>query len=161
MSDLPPFVWPCRHVRPSLLFVVERWAVVCENVTEYLSQPGLDWSRRQGYETPPGFGYTLLEDVRVGSKLEILQVCDGLQLNGEPVKSPSSETGWVWARHYFVKGWIPVRYLLPLDILSEAEVQLRILRDGSYISPPVPLRRTDSLGNLLLDLNDPDPEYRC
>ena len=54
-----------------------------------------------------------------------------------------------------------MRYLLPLDILSEAEVQLRILRDGSYISPPVPLRRTDSLGNLLLDLNDPDPEYRC
>ena len=152
MSDLPPFVWPYRHVRPSLLFVVERWAVVCENVTEYLSQPGFNWSRRQ---------YILLEDVRVGSKLEILQVCDGLQLNGEPVKSPSSETGWVWARHYFVKGWIPVRYLLPLDILSEAEVQLRILRDGSYISPPVPRRRTYSLGNLLLDLNEPDPEYRC
>ena len=98
---------------------------------------------------------------QVRSRIDILQVCDGLQLNGEPVKSHSSETGWVWARHYFVKGWIPVRYLLPLDILSEAEVQLRILRDGSYISPPVPLRRTDSLGNLLLDLNDPDPEYRC
>ena len=102
MSDLPPFVWPCRHVRPSLLFVAERWAVVCENVTEYLSQPGLNWSRRQ---------YTLLEDVRVGSKLEILQVCDGLQLNGEPVKSPSSETGWVWARHYFVKGCVRTRAL--------------------------------------------------
>ena len=89
------------------------------------------------------------------------EVCDGLQLNGEPVKSPSSETGWVWARHYLVKGWTPVRYLLPFDVISDAEVQLRILRDGSYISPPVPLRRTDSLGNLLLDLNDPDPEYRC
>ena len=84
MSDLPPFVWPCRHVRPSLLFVVERWAVVCENVTEYLSQPGLDWSRRQGYETMPGFGYTLLKDVRFGSKLQILQVEDGVQLMVNP-----------------------------------------------------------------------------
>ena len=54
-----------------------------------------------------------------------------------------------------------MRYLLPLDIISEAEVQLRILRDGSYISPHVPRHRTDSLGNLLLDLNEPDPEYRC
>ena len=110
MRELPPCVWPCRHVRPSLLFVVERWAVVCEDMTEYLSQPGMDWPpayleavvRRQGYETMPGVGYTLLKDIRFGSILEILRVEDGVELDGRPVRSPSSETGWVWARHYFV-----------------------------------------------------------
>ncbi len=47
----------------------------------------------------------------------------------------------------------------PMDVLSEAEVHMRILRDGFRI--PVPLQRTDSLGDLLLDLEEPDPEYHC
>ena len=64
-----------------------------------------------------------------------------------------------WARHYFVKGWIPVRFLLPMVVLSEAEVHLRILRGG--FRAPVLRQRADSLGNLLLDLDDPDPEYHC
>ena len=85
----------------------------------------------------------------------ILYVEDGVGLYGRP----DDFFGWVWARHYFTKGGMPVRFLLPMDVLSEAEVLIRILRDGFRI--PVLPQRTDSLGNLLLDLEEPDPEYHC
>jgi len=194
MSDPPSYpVWPYRHVRPSLLFEAERWAVVCEDMTEY-NQARLGWNDaccecdlcREGHEIVPGIGYTLLQAINFGSKLEILGVFDGVEPDGTPARSPSSETGMVWARHYIVKGWIPVRYLLPMDIITDKQVQLRILRDSSVcdavrvaalpFSPPVPrcrsqcstknpkdqeLWETDSLGNFLLDLNEPDPEYHC
>ena len=96
----------------------------------------------------------------------------------------------VWARHYFEKGWIPVKYLLPMDIVRDKIVQIRILRASRVaeavrlaalpFSPnnmgPVPrigskrntmhpedheLWETDSLGNLVFDSDEPDAEYRC
>ena len=99
MSCMPPFVWACRHVRPSLLFTVGRWACVCEDMTTYLRQ--IAGCCEDGYE--------LFICIRLGSVLEILYVEDGVGLYGRP----DYFLGWVWGRHYFTKGWIPVRFLPP------------------------------------------------
>ena len=85
----------------------------------------------------------------MGSILEILYVEDGVGLRG----IPDYFHGWIWARHCFNKGWIPVRFLLPMDVISEVEVRMRILRDSMIPA----MQRVDSLGNLLHDLQEPDP----
>jgi len=94
----------------------------------------------------------------------------------------------IWARHYFETGWIPVKYLLPMDIVVEDNIiQTRILRasripeavrlEALPFSPPFSpagsrrntihpkdneLWETDSCGNFLFDPDEgPDADYHC
>ena len=190
MCEPPSYpVFPCRHVRPSLLFEVWRWAVVCVDTTEYYRECSLRISTEycsdfiEKYKIVRRF----LQHVRCGSQLEILGVFDGVDSDGLPLPSPTSETGMIWARHYFETGWIPVKYLLPMDIVVEDNIiQERILRasrvseavrlEALPYSPPfspavsrrndIPkedeLWETDSLGNLLFDVTEgPPADYHC
>ena len=143
-SDMhdPTFpAYPYRHVRPSLLFEVEQWAVVCVTTEEYHREWSLrsgkhecgecdcDFSFHNGRQIINHVGCNFLQHVRCGSRIEVLGVCDGVDDAGQPCEEPSFFTGFIWGRHYFEKGWIPVRYLLPLDLIFKEEViQARILR---------------------------------
>ena len=134
---------------------------------------------------------TFQQHVNCGSQIEILGVFDGVDSDGLARPSPTSETGMIWARHYFETGWIPVKHLLPMDIVVQDKIiQTRILRASRVseavrfasllFSPhnlgPVPrigskrntmhsedheLWETDSLGNFLFDIDEPDAEYLC
>ena len=110
--------FPYRHVRPSLLFEVDRWAVVCEDMTDYLNLLCMGWCdncleydlcrEARGFQRNallgmlPGFHFTLLKGpmLRLGSTLEILGVFDGTEPDGYPEKSPTTDTGMIWARHF-------------------------------------------------------------
>ena len=134
MSD-PTFPeYPFRHVRPSLLFEVEKWAVVCVNTEEYHREWSLrsgdhendecdcDYSFRNGRGTIHHVGCNFLKYVQCGSQIEVLGVCDGVDCDGLPCATPSFNTGFIWGRHFFEEGWIPTRYLLPLDLIFEENV---------------------------------------
>ena len=149
MCDLTFPGYPFRHVRPSLIFEVEKWAVVCVSTEEYYRewameggdqcasvttvhdgvQCGCDFEFHNGIQWINHVGCNFLQHVTSGSQIEVLGVCDGVGCDGQPCASPSFATGFIWARHFFETGWIPVRYLLPLNLsLEENEVQRRILR---------------------------------
>ena len=149
MTDLSFPNYPFRHVRPSLIFEVEKWAVVCVSTEEYYRewalkddaaqcaslttvsdgvQCGCDFEFHNGISWINHVGCNFLRHVKSGSQIEVLGVCDGVDCDGGPCKSPSFATGFIWARHFFETGWIPARYPLPLDLhLKENEVQRRIL----------------------------------
>ena len=133
--------YPFRHVRPSLLFEVEKWAVVCVNTEEYHREWSLrsgdhendecdcDYSFRNGRGTIHHVGCNFLKYVQCGSQIEVLGVCDGVDCDGLPCATPSFSTGFILGRHFFEEGWIPTRYLLPFDFIFEENViQERILR---------------------------------
>ena len=178
MGEPPSYpLFPYRHVRPSLLFEVYRWAVVSGDMDDYHRECSrrncdCDCDFIKKYKVVRRF----LQHVRWGSQLEILGVFDGVDSDGLPLTSPTSETGMIWARHYFETGWIPVKYLLPMDIVVEDKIiQERILRASGVseavrlealpysppFSPPVcrhnvfpeepELWATDSLGDFLVD----------
>ena len=166
-----------HHVRPSLLFEVYRWAVVSGDMVDYHRECSerncdCDCDFTKKYQIVRRF----LQHVRWGSQLEILGVFDGVDSEGLPLASPTAMTGMIWARHYFETGWIPVKYLLPMDIVVDDNVIAeRILRasrvpmavrlDALPFSPSflpfvyrhnvVPeepeLWETDSFGDFLID----------
>jgi len=139
MSDLTFPEYPFRHVRPSLIFEVEQWAMVCVSTEEYYRewsmgsdhngvQCGCDWSFHNGVQWIDHVGCNFLQHVVSGSQIEVLGVCDGVDCDEQPCASPSFETGFVWGRHFFETGWIPARYLLPVNLIfEENEIQRRIL----------------------------------
>ena len=123
----------------------------------------------------------------VGDHLEMLGVSDGVDSEGLPLTSPTALTGMIWARNCFETGWIPVKYLLPMDIVVDDNVIAeRILRASRVpmavrigalpysppFSPPVcrhnlipeepDLWATDDFGNLLPDTKvDSDDDCDC
>ena len=141
MSD-PTFPeYPYRHVRPSLLFEVEQWAVVCVSTEEYHREWSLrsgehdygecdcDYHFHDGSQLIKHVRCNFLQQVKCGSRVEILGVCDGVDCDGQPCATPTFNIGFIWGRHFFETGWIPTRYLLPLDLIFEENViQDRILR---------------------------------
>ena len=190
MGEPPSYpLFPYRHVRPSLLLEVYRWAVVSGDMVEYHRECSerncdCDCDFTKKYQIVRRF----LQHVRWGSQLEILGVFDGVDSEGLPLASPTAMTGMIWARHYFETGWIPVKYLLPMDIVVDDNVIAeRILRasrvpmavrlDALPFSPPIvpdgsrrnnihpkdhELWETDSLGNFLFDIDEgPDADFLC
>ena len=199
---------PYRHIRPSLLFEVGRWAVVCVDTTNFIRTCsgwkddclyGCDLCRK-AENIIPGIDHIMLEHVELGSKLEIFGAFDGAdhkRSGGYPHQLPTAKTGMVYARHHFanteygiprfMKGWIPVRCIWPMDSISDGLIQKRILRanlvdeavrlDALPFSPPIvpdgsrrnnihpkdhELWETDSLGNFLFDIDaGPDADFRC
>ena len=178
MGEPPSYpLFRYHHVRPSLLFEVYRWAVVSGDMVEYHRECSerncdCDCEFTKKYQIVRRF----LQHVRWGSQLEILGVFDGVDSEGLPLESPTAMTGMIWARHYFETGWIPVKYLLPMDIVVDDNVIAeRILRAGRVpmavrldalpfspsFSPPVcrhnvvpeepELWETDSFGDFLVD----------
>ena len=148
--------YPYCHVRPSLLFEVGQWAMVCVSTAEYHREWSLrtgehdcgkcdcDFSFHNGTQIIKHVGCNFLQHVICGSQIEVLGVCDGVDTAGRPSKEPTFQTGFIWGRHYFETGWIPTRYLNPLRLhfpmpsdfvatprdffFEENAVQARILR---------------------------------
>ena len=133
--------YPYRQIRPSLLFEVEQWAVVCVSTEEYHREWSLrngehdygecdcDYHFHNGRQMIKHVRCNFLQQVKCGSHVEILGVCDGVDCDGQPCATPTFNTGFIWGRHFFETGWIPTRYLLPLDLIFEENViQDRILR---------------------------------
>ena len=143
--DDPTFPeYPYRHVRPSLLFEVWRWAVVSVDTEEYYREWSLrdgdckcDYTFHNGRQLIHHVGCNFLQTIKCGSQIEILGVCDGVDCDGLPHASASSNTGLIWGRHFFETGWIPTKYLQPMDIIVDDNViherRLRALQVPGHI----------------------------
>ena len=116
--SFPPF--PYRHVRPSLVFVVERWAIVSEDAMEYY-QNSSQWSEacfgcyfcRKAKEVAPDITCKPLKHVHFGSELEVLGVFDGSNDDNNPLANPTSYTGAILGPSLHREGLDPSKISFP------------------------------------------------